>query len=385
MSTVHWVGTGLSTVPGLRRLISTGQKTLVWNRTVSKAEQATAGLRGDFSIQPFSKEALAAKVTGGDLVLSMLPGTWHIPLAELALEKGAHFVSSSYISDEMRALDQSAKNTGLCVVNEVGLDPGIDHLLAHSLVQSYTNSAKFDPRHAHYFRSYCGGVPKIPNDFGYKFSWSPLGVLKALKSPARCIANGQVVDTQRPWDAITNYTAVLPSGQEVFEAYPNRDSTPFMSDYHFGEDWNVQEFVRGTLRLNGWAEAWRGIFDEVESLEGPAGDARLQEMSNELWSKYAYDEGEPDRVVLCVELEVRDDNKAIWHQSYAVDAAGDDQGSAMARLVSIPVSLAIEEVLNGQIDPGVSAAPSKPAIIERWLKELRARGDEFVLFDHLNM
>ncbi len=385
MTTVHWVGTGLSAVPGLRRLISTGQKTLVWNRTVTKAEQATAGLRGDFGIQPFSKEALAAKVTSGDLVLSMLPGTWHLPLAELALEKGAHFVSSSYISDEMRALDQAAKNTGLCVVNEVGLDPGIDHLLAHSLVQSYTNSAKFDPRHAHYFRSYCGGVPKIPNDFRYKFSWSPLGVLKALKSPARCIANGQVVDTQRPWDAITNYTAVLANGQEVFEAYPNRDSTPFMSDYHFGEDWNVQEFVRGTLRLNGWTEAWRGIFDEVESLEGPAGDARLQEMSNELWSKYTYDEGEPDRVVLCVELEVRDDNKAIWHQSHAVDAAGDDRGSAMARLVSIPVSLAIEEVLNGQIDPGVSAAPSKPAIIERWLKELRARGDEFVLFDHLNM
>lgn len=385
MSTVHWVGTGLSTVPGLRRLISTGQKTLVWNRTVSKAEQATAGLRGDFTIQPFSKQALAAKVASRDVILSMLPGTWHVPLAKLALEKGAHFVASSYISDEMRALDQTAKTAGLCLVNEVGLDPGIDHLLAHLLVQSYTNSTKFDPGHAHYFRSYCGGVPKIPNDFRYKFSWSPLGVLKALKSPARCITNGQVVDIQRPWDAISNYTAVLPSGEEVFETYPNRDSTPFMSDYHFGEDWNVQEFVRGTLRLNGWTEAWRGIFDEVESLEGPAGDKRLQELSNELGLKYAYAAGEPDRVVLCVELEVRDDNKTIWHQSYAVDAAGNDQGTAMARLVSIPVSLAIEEVLNGQIDPGVSAAPSKPEIIERWLEELRTRGDEVTLFDRLNM
>ncbi len=383
MSTVHWVGTGLSSVPGLRRLISTGQKTLVWNRTVSKAEQATAGLAGDFSIQAFSKEALAAKVARGDLVLSMLPGTWHVPLAELALEKGAHFVSSSYVSDEMRGLDEAAKTAGLCLVNEVGLDPGVDHLLAHSLVQNYVSSAKFDRRHAHYFRSYCGGVPKIPNDFRYKFSWSPLGVLKALKSPARCIANGQVVDTQRPWDAIRNYTAVLPSGREVFEAYPNRDSIPFMGDYYFGKDWNVQEFVRGTLRLSGWTDAWRGIFHEVESLEGSAGDKRLQEMSDELWSKYAYDEGEPDRVVLCVELEVRQDNKTIWHQSYAVDATGNDQGTAMARLVSIPVSLAIEEVLNGHIDPGVSAAPSKPEIIERWLGELSARGDGPILFDHL--
>ena len=90
MSTVHWVGTGLSTVPGLRRLISTGQKTLVWNRTVSKAEQATAGRRGDFSIQPFSKEALAAEVASGDLILSMLPGTWHVPLAERSPEYVSH-------------------------------------------------------------------------------------------------------------------------------------------------------------------------------------------------------------------------------------------------------------------------------------------------------
>jgi saccharopine dehydrogenase (NADP+, L-glutamate forming) len=70
MTTAHWVGTGLSAVPGLRRLISTGQKTLVWNRTVSKAEQATAGLRGDFSIQAFSKEALAAK--GRTLCIELL-------------------------------------------------------------------------------------------------------------------------------------------------------------------------------------------------------------------------------------------------------------------------------------------------------------------------
>ena len=71
------------------------------------------------------------------LGVSMLPGDWHVPLAELCLEKGAHFVSSSYIAPEMRALDDAAREKGLRFVNEIGLDPGIDHLMAHALVDDY--------------------------------------------------------------------------------------------------------------------------------------------------------------------------------------------------------------------------------------------------------
>ncbi len=383
MARIHWIGTGLSTVPGIRRLITQGRTITLWNRTVEKAHEAAAGLTGDFDVREFSMDALSEAVQPQDVVVSMLPGTWHVAVAELALANNAHFVSSSYVSPEMKALDARGLEASLCLVNEVGLDPGLDHLLAHLLMADYRSSPAFDPANAHSFRSYCGGFPKIPNDFRYKFSWSPLGVLKALKSPARSIKGGEVVDTLRPWHAISPYKAHLPGGEETFQAYPNRDSTPFMAEYGFGEDWNVQEFVRGTLRLNGWSDAWADIFAEIETLEGEAGDRRLEEMSDQFWKAHSYDEGEPDRVVLCVELEVAKDGETVWHKSYALDSAGTEDGSAMARLVSVPVSMAIEAVLDGRIDPGVSAAPSSTDLIGAWLDELKTRGETFALFDHM--
>ena len=303
MTTVHWLGTGLSTVPGIRRLAVGSLPLVLWNRTVEKAEAAIAGLDTRAVARRFDVDEVSADVQAGDVLVSMLPGNWHPVIARLALEKGAHFVSSSYISDEMQALDSAAREAGLALVNEVGLDPGIDHLMAHSLVDQYRNSDQFSAENRVRFRSYCGGFPKIPNDFRYKFSWSPLGVLKALKSPSRSIRDGDVIDTARPWDALSNYAAKLPDGEETFQAYPNRDALPFMSAYQFDPEWQVDEFVRGTLRLDGWSDAWADIFAEIETLQGEAGDQRLQEMSDDLWRTQSYDEGEPDRVVLCVEFE----------------------------------------------------------------------------------
>ncbi len=383
MARVHWLGAGLSSVPGIRRLVEAGRSLTLWNRTVEKAQFAVAGLVGDFDVRAFSTDDLKATVEPGDVVVSMLPGTWHVPVAEMCLDAQANFVSSSYISDEMRALDRRSRHAGLALVNEVGLDPGLDHLFAHALLADYKASREFDKTNAHAFRSYCGGFPKVPNDFRYKFSWSPLGVLKALRSPAKSLAGGRVVETRRPWEAISQYRAILPQGEEMFQAYPNRDSLPFMADYGIGEDWHMRDFVRGTLRLDGWSKAWADIFDEIEHLQGEAGDRRLAEMSEELWQTQSYDEGEPDRVVLCVELEAERDGQRIWHKSYALDAAGNVNGTAMARLVSVPVSLAIEAVLDKKIEPGVSAAPNDPLLIEAWFKELRNRGETFDVIDHL--
>lgn len=388
MNKIHWLGTGLSTVPGIRRLARSGARAkrplVLWNRTVAKAEQAVAGIDQPVEIKTFDKDVLSVSVEPGDILVSMLPGDWHVSIAELSLSKGAHFVSSSYISPAMQALDEQAKSKQLCLVNEVGLDPGIDHLMAHSLVHDYKQSAQCDAGNAVYFRSYCGGFPSIPNDFRYKFSWSPLGVLNALKSPSRSIRDGETIDVERPWHAITNYTANLPGGrQESFEAYPNRDALPFMTAYHFGSDWDVREFVRGTLRLDGWSQAWQDIFSEIETLEGESGDRRLKEMSDELWRTQAYEPGEPDRVVLCVELEAQKNGNPVWHQSCAIDALGNDSGTAMARLVSITVSLAIDAVAAGQITPGVSAAPADDAIIRDWFKTLADLGDPIERIDHL--
>ena len=121
--TIHWCGTGLSAIPGLRRLISAGRDVTGWNRSTDKARDAVGDLTGN--IHAFETGALAEALNPGDVVVSMLPGDWHVPLAELCLDKGAHFVSSSYIAPEMRALDAAARDKGLCLVNEIGLDPGI--------------------------------------------------------------------------------------------------------------------------------------------------------------------------------------------------------------------------------------------------------------------
>ena len=389
MKKVHWLGTGLSTVPGIRRLAQSPDREesplVLWNRTVAKAEQAVAGIDRPVEINAFDVDTLSGSVQPGDILVSMLPGDWHVPIAELSLRKDAHFVSSSYISPAMQALDEQAKAKQLSLVNEVGLDPGIDHLMAHSLVHDYKQSAQYDTGNAVYFRSYCGGFPSIPNDFRYKFSWSPLGVLKALKSPSRSIRDGETVDVERPWHAITDYTAHLPGGrQEHFEAYPNRDALPFMTAYHFGPDWDVREFVRGTLRLEGWSKAWQDIFSEVETLAGESGERRLSEMSDELWRTQAYDPGEADRVVLCVELEAQQNGVPVWHQSCTIDALGNESGTAMARLVSTTVSLAIEAVAAGQIAPGVSAAPADNTTVRQWFDTLADLGDPIERIDHMN-
>jgi saccharopine dehydrogenase-like NADP-dependent oxidoreductase len=378
--TIHWCGTGLSAIPGLRRLIRDGHPITVWNRTIDKAEDAVGDLTK--RIQPFDMDMLGAELQPGDVVVSMLPGDWHVPLAELAISKRAHFVSSSYIAPEMRALDTAARVAGVALVNEVGLDPGIDHLMAHWLMADYRGSEAFDPANTVSFISYCGGIPKHPNPFRYKFSWSPLGVLKALRSPSRSIRDHEELNVARPWDAISQYTAPLPA-PESFEVYPNRDSLPFMEDYGVDPGWPVKEFVRGTLRLAGWSEAWSEVFREIETLEGASGDARLKEMSDAFWAENAYDEGEPDRVVLCVALRAERDGRTVYHKTYTMDAWGDARGSAMARLVSETVALAVEAVIAGQIPPGVSAAPRDPKLVAGWLDTVAREAQHLAVVDHL--
>jgi saccharopine dehydrogenase-like NADP-dependent oxidoreductase len=365
--TIHWCGTGLSSGPGLRRLLEQGHKVTVWNRTVEKARDVIGGLTQD--IRAYSLEALTAALQQGDIAISMLPADQHVSIAKACLAKGANFVSSSYIAPEMRSLDDEFKSKGLVSVNEVGLDPGIDHLMAHDLVARYRASSAYHADNILSFTSYCGGVPKIPNAFKYKFSWAPVGVLKALRSPSRSLRDFQELKVDRPWNAITAYIAPLPT-PESFEVYPNRDSYPFMDDYHFDKTWQVKDFVRGTIRLNGWTEAWTPVFREIETLSGAAGDQRLSDMAAEFLKENSYAPGQPDRVVLFVSLKAERDGKPVFHETWAMDAWGDERGTAMGRLVSMPVSFAVESVLQKQFTPGVHAAPHDPEILASWLKSV---------------
>ena len=384
MAKIHWLGTGLSAIPGLKMLIENGHTVLVYNRTVEKAIKALADLKGDYQVFPFSLHSVEENVAAGDIVVSMLPGNFHVPVAELCLSLNAHFVSSSYISDEMRALNDAAKEKNLCFVNEVGLDPGIDHSMSHALVDDYKNSPKYSSNNEHSFLSYCGGLSDVPNDFCYKFSWSPLGVLKALMSTSVSIRNGDVYTVTKPWESVELYPLPMPWGEDEFEVYPNRDSLPFIEQYQMDDGLQIKQFVRGTLRYKGWKNAWRDIFSEVDTLDASIAEARLKEISDDLWDRYSYTDGEVDRVILTVELKVENDTEVVWHKQYLMDTLGNDNGSAMAQLVSCSVALAVEAVLGNEISSGVTAAPHQSKLVSRWLDQAEDISDHFVLIDHLN-
>jgi saccharopine dehydrogenase (NADP+, L-glutamate forming) len=106
-------------------------------------------------------------------------------------------------------------------------------------------------------------------------------------------------------------------------------------------------------------------------------------MSEQFWRDYAYAENEPDRVILCVDLKAEEDNHVIWHKTYKMDAWGDTQGTAMARLVSHPVSFAVKAIIDDDIEYGVSAASSKSNVVDKWLKDIASLAQEFDIIDHL--
>ena len=374
MPTIHWLGAGLSSVPGIRRLAASERPFILWNRTLSKAQIALD--EHSAQARELGWAELTEAVQLGDVVVSMLPADLHSRVADLCLQRGSHFISSSYVSPAMQALDAEAKADDLRFVNEVGLDPGIDHLMAHALMADYQGSGIMNPAHEHSFRSFCGGFPSQPNDFRYKFSWSPLGVLRALKTPARWIENGAERTTDKPWKALSSYAVNLPGGEETFQAYPNRDSIPFAKQYGFNPEFNLQAFVRGTLRLDGWAEAWHEVFTAVEA--STTDEDELKILSDSLWKQHAYDPNESDRVILHVEMKVTDGGQPVWSGAYVLDEHGNATGSAMARLVSKTVSIAVEAVLDGELPSGVSAAPSNPQVTKAWMTKLIASGEHIV-------
>jgi saccharopine dehydrogenase (NADP+, L-glutamate forming) len=207
----------------------------------------------------------------------------------------------------------------------------------------------------------------MPGDFKYKFSWSPLGVLRALRSPARAMFGGVVKDVPRVWEAIETFT----TRGEGFEAYPNRDSMPYVDEYAFDKAWPLDTFVRGTLRLSGWSHAWNDIFGQVGTLT----DTALAALADRLWQQHSYGDDEADRVVLYVGLRATDaTGRVVFDDAWIVDEAGDRERSAMGYLVSIPASFAVDDVVAGLVSPGVHGAPHEPATIDRWFNAMTSDG-----------
>ncbi len=364
MKHVHWIGTGLSSLPGIRRLAKNLENLTIWNRTLEKAENSINHVnKNNVKAKKFDIDLIFKEVNPGDIVISQLPATRHPEIAKLCLKHNCHFASTSYLNPEILALDKDVKQKNLVFINEIGLDPGIDHFFSHLLVQDLKKltSNKIEV----VYESYCGGFPAIPNDFRYKFSWSPAGVIKALNNDAKFIKNGKIKSVT-PYKAISSYSI----NNENFEAYPNRDSTPYVNEYNFDQNWKVKEFVRGTLRLDGWKDAWNDIFSMLENQTETIEDD-IYNKSEELLINNRYQPEEEDRVVLSVKLQGFENKNKIFNRYYFLDEKGSGEKTAMGKLVSITLSAAIDLMLEGKIKSGVKTAPHDNENIMYFFKILK--------------
>jgi len=206
---------------------------------------------------------ITAYIEWADAVLSLLPAHMHEPVARACIGAGVPLVTASYVSPQMASLDAMATEFGVSILCEMGLDPGIDHMSARSMI----DAAHADGGVVTAFRSVCGGLPAPEaagdNPFGYKFSWSPKGVLAATDNGARYLRDGQVVEVSagRLLRAAVPLEGSQLSKTMRLEVLPNRDSLAYRGRYDLDSP-HLRSLFRGTLRYEGWSS----LFDELARL-----------------------------------------------------------------------------------------------------------------------
>lgn len=338
---IHWLGVGLSSPPGILYLNEQRYNLLVWNRSVDKAQSL---LKNKIYVNQLDISSLSKKLDRNDLIVSMLPASMHMEIAELAINYKCHLVTSSYHDPQYEKLEQKFIDNDCLFICECGLDPGIDHLLAHKLIQEFEKGNYQDIKSI-WFESMCGGFPEIPNNFKYKFSWSPLGVLKALNTPANHIENFSEERSEKPYKKIN----FIEFNNEKFETYPNRNSIPYINEYNLGKYSNILEhFERGTIRLEGWSKAWNEIFKNIED------KIDLENLSKKLWEENQYDNLENDRVLLYVKIRSKNsNNNEIFNKTLYLDESRPIVNSAMSQCVSYTVAFTIECIMNLKNKKGI--------------------------------
>ena len=191
-------------------------------------------------------------IQDADIVISLLPAHLHISIAKTCLELKTNLLTASYISEEMKLLNNEVKRKGLIFLNEMGLDPGIDHMSAKKII----DRIQADKKEIISFKSYTGGLitPMSDNNlWNYKFTWNPRNVVKAGQgSPAKFIEKGKYkyVPYYRLFD---NTETINIDEMGEFEVYPNRDSLKYRKLYNL-ED--IQTMKRGTIRKVGFSKSW---------------------------------------------------------------------------------------------------------------------------------
>lgn len=225
-------------------------------RTLEKAQNLAGKVAKATTVDVENQSQLDKAVSEHDLIISLIPYTYHAQVIASACRNKKHVVTTSYVSPAMKALEQQVKEAGIVVLNEIGLDPGLDHLYAVKTIEEvHSKGGKIES-----FLSYCGGLPAAEdsdNPLGYKFSWSSRGVLLALRNAAKFYQNGKVVEVEGPELMKTSKPYYIYPGY-AFVCYPNRDSTPYREIYNIPEAENI---IRGTLRYQGFPEFVKVLVD----------------------------------------------------------------------------------------------------------------------------
>jgi saccharopine dehydrogenase-like NADP-dependent oxidoreductase len=435
MKRVVVFGAGLVVRAHVRYLLDHGFQVTVASRTVSKAEDILDGhangtpMAFDVTVEP---EKLEAIIADHDLAVSLLPWQFHPQVARACLNRGKHMVTTSYVKEEMMALDAEAKEQGVILFNELGVDPGIDHMTAMQVIDRVQGEGGKITA----FQSYCGGLPAPEandNPYGYKFSWSPRGVLLAGLNNAQYRRDSKVVEVpgQELFDHVWPVTVAIEGAETALEGYPNRDSMPYTETY--GIDPRDVMF-RGTLRFPGWCAAMKQVArvgwlrtDGIDGLEGktfadlsaqligaddtadlankvashlgiaadgpeiskmewlgllgndplPGPEAPVDILTARMLDKMSYNEGERDLLVLQHTFVAEFSDRTEHITSTMIDFGIPGGDSSMNRTVGLPAAVAVRFILEGRFNqPGV-VVPVMKDFYEPAIEELERLGIQF--------
>jgi len=420
------LGAGLVSKPGVTYLLENKNlKVTVASRTVSKAEALVKGFDNGIArqVDVENAEELEKLVKENDIMISLLPWVHHLKVADLCIKNNKHMATTSYVSEGMRKLDADAKSKGLLFLNEMGVDPGIDHMSAMKIIDEvYHEGGKVI-----HFYSYCGGLPAPKdndNPYGYKFSWSPKGVVLASRNSARFLENGKVVEIEGK-NLFLNKRIEEVEGLGSLEVYPNRDSIPYKELYGLKD---AETVMRGTYRYIGWCDTLKKIVDlglvddtPLPNLKGktykqmmadlvgagekddvmaaaaakaglakdsevmgrlewlglfsdekvPDFDNRLDILGQRMQDKLYYKDGEVDMLLLRHKFVVENkDGSRDFITSTMIDYGIPHGDSSMARTVSLPLAIGVNMMAEGKINLTGVQIPTIKEIYEPVLHEL---------------
>lgn len=367
-----------------------------------------------------------------DVVVSMLPARMHPVVAEDCIAEKKHMVTASYVSDDLKAMDAKARENGIALLNELGVDPGIDHMSAMKLV----DEIKEKNGELVLFKSSTGGLiaPEFDtNPWNYKFTWNPRNVVVAGQGTSMFIRNGRYkyIPYHKLFSRVEK-TKVLNYGE--FEVYPNRDSLKYREIYGLQA---IPTIFRGTLRRPGFCRAWDvfvqlGMTDDTYQMQdvenmtwrqfinsflkyepskrvedklceyldlSPDGEiiqklswlgifedkkvgmtqgTPAQILQKLLEEKWALQPGDRDMIAMQHKIEYKLGNKQKRITSSMVTIGQEAPHTAMSITVGTPVAIAVKLLLTGKIDVTGVHVPTKPELYKPILDEMEEAGIKFV-------